>query len=110
MILVFFAGGRTPVTWYPETYTSLNMTDMHMRPNGTTGYPGRTYRFHRQPVVYQFGHGLSYSEFEYRFSSEPLHLKVRDDQNLHYYLDNNITNSKTQPTVLNPGMFQLHPW
>ncbi|KAG0556369.1 hypothetical protein KC19_11G048200 [Ceratodon purpureus] len=69
-------GGRTPVTWYPESYTLVNMTDMHMRPNDTTGYPGRTYRFHTQPVVYEFGHGMSYSTFEYRFLSSPVVLKL----------------------------------
>lgn len=77
------AGGKTPVTWYPESYTSLNMTDMAMRPNGATGYPGRTYRFHTLPVVYEFGHGLSFSAFEYRFSSQPLHLNIPADQDLH---------------------------
>ena len=63
------------MTWYPDHYThAVNMTDMHMRPNHTTGYPGRTYRFHTSPVVYLFGYGLSYSSFSYRFSSPPIAL------------------------------------
>lgn len=83
-----------------------------MRPNGTTGYPGRTYRFHTRPVVYEFGHGLSYSTFEHRFSSEPLHLHFNGDQNLHdCYVDNDaeITNAPgTQPSALDPpGMLQF---
>jgi beta-D-xylosidase 4 len=49
---------------------------MHMRPNATTGYPGRTYRFHTQPVVYRFGHGMSYSTFQYRFTSSPVVLNL----------------------------------
>jgi beta-D-xylosidase 4 len=44
---------------------SLDLFDMRMRPNLTDGYPGRTYRFYAGNVVYPFGYGLSYSEFEY---------------------------------------------
>ena len=47
-----------------------------MRPNASTGYPGRTYRFYTQPVVYEFGHGISYSTFEHRFTSFPIVVKL----------------------------------
>ena len=53
---------------------------MHMRPNPTTGYPGRTYRFYTQPVVYNFGYGLSYSSFVYRFTSAPVTMRIAADQ------------------------------
>ena len=39
------------------------MFDMNMRPNTTTGCPGRTYRFYTGPTVFKFGEGLSYTTF-----------------------------------------------
>lgn len=52
------------MTWYPEEYVAkLPMTNMDMRANPATGYPGRTYRFYKGPVVFPFGHGLSYTRF-----------------------------------------------
>ncbi|MBA0634613.1 hypothetical protein Godav_025871 [Gossypium davidsonii] len=44
-------GGRLPVTWYPQSYTNIPMTDMRMRPEPSSGYPGRTYRFYQGPKV-----------------------------------------------------------
>ncbi|KAF7054988.1 hypothetical protein CFC21_062571 [Triticum aestivum] len=55
--------GRLPVTWYPEEFTKVPMTDMRMRADPATGYPGRSYRFYRGNAVYKFGYGLSYSKF-----------------------------------------------
>ncbi|MQL87578.1 hypothetical protein Taro_020122 [Colocasia esculenta] len=64
-------GGRLPLTWYPESFTDVPMNDMHMRPDPSRGYPGRTYRFYTGEVVYGFGHGLSYSKYSYKFVSAP---------------------------------------
>ncbi|WVZ53409.1 hypothetical protein U9M48_004355 [Paspalum notatum var. saurae] len=55
--------GRLPVTWYPEEFTKVPMTDMRMRADPATGYPGRSYRFYQGKTVYKFGYGLSYSKF-----------------------------------------------
>jgi len=55
--------GRLPVTWYPEEFTKVPMTDMRMRADTATGYPGRSYRFYQGKAVYKFGYGLSYSSF-----------------------------------------------
>uniref|UniRef100_A0A0D9XRJ3 Fibronectin type III-like domain-containing protein n=1 Tax=Leersia perrieri TaxID=77586 RepID=A0A0D9XRJ3_9ORYZ len=55
--------GRLPVTWYPEEFTKIPMTDMRMRADPATGYPGRSYRFYQGNPVYKFGYGLSYSKF-----------------------------------------------
>uniref|UniRef100_A0A0A9BC62 Fibronectin type III-like domain-containing protein n=1 Tax=Arundo donax TaxID=35708 RepID=A0A0A9BC62_ARUDO len=60
-------GGRLPVTWYPQDFTRVPMTDMRMRADPATGYPGRTYRFYRGPTVFNFGYGLSYSKYSHRF-------------------------------------------
>ena len=59
-------GGRLPVTWYPEEFTRVPMTDMRMRADPATGYPGRSYRFYQGKTVYKFGYGLSYSNFSRR--------------------------------------------
>ncbi|KAL7119435.1 hypothetical protein ACP275_02G062700 [Erythranthe tilingii] len=61
--------GKLPMTWYPQSYSEkVNMTDMNMRPNSKTGYPGRTYRFYTGPTIYPFGFGLSYSRFKHRLA------------------------------------------
>lgn len=44
------------------------MTNMNMRPDPATGYPGRTYRFYTGPTVYTFGDGLSYSTFYHQLA------------------------------------------
>jgi hypothetical protein len=64
-------GGRLPITWYPESFSSVPMNDMSLRPDPSRGYPGRTYRFYTGEVVYEFGYGLSYSNFTYKFISVP---------------------------------------
>ncbi|KAL6662315.1 hypothetical protein ACP70R_000174 [Stipagrostis hirtigluma subsp. patula] len=58
--------GRLPVTWYPEEFTKVPMTDMRMRADPATGYPGRSYRFYQGKTIYKFGYGLSYSKFSRR--------------------------------------------
>ncbi|OMO94252.1 hypothetical protein COLO4_16442 [Corchorus olitorius] len=62
-------GGRLPVTWYPQNLTKIPMTDMRIRPEPSSGYPGRTYRFYQGPKVFEFGYGLSYSNYSYEFLS-----------------------------------------
>ncbi|KAK6219161.1 hypothetical protein LQW54_002410 [Pestalotiopsis sp. IQ-011] len=55
--------GRLPVTQYPEAYvTQVAMTDMGLRPNRTSGNPGRTYQWFGDATV-PFGHGLHYTDF-----------------------------------------------
>ncbi|KAL8058438.1 hypothetical protein ABFX02_03G017900 [Erythranthe guttata] len=62
-------GGRLPLTWYPKDFIKIPMTDMRMRPDPSSGYPGRTYRFYQGEKVYEFGYGLSYSNYSYKFVS-----------------------------------------
>ncbi|KAF5203445.1 Beta-d-xylosidase [Thalictrum thalictroides] len=60
-------GGRLPMTWYPQAFTKIPMTDMRMRPDTVSSYPGRTYRFYDGRKVFKFGYGLSYSTYSYKF-------------------------------------------
>lgn len=65
-------GGRLPMTWYPQSYVDkVPMTNMNMRADPTTGYPGRTYRFYTGETVYSFGDGLSYSQFSHHLVQAP---------------------------------------
>ncbi|KAJ6919891.1 hypothetical protein NC651_013740 [Populus alba x Populus x berolinensis] len=62
-------GGKLPMTWYPQEFVKVPMTDMRMRPEASSGYPGRTYRFYKGPTVFEFGYGLSYSKYTYELSA-----------------------------------------
>ncbi|KAL0459754.1 UNVERIFIED_CONTAM: putative beta-D-xylosidase 2 [Sesamum latifolium] len=65
-------GGKLPMTWYPQEYlNNLPMTTMDMRSDPSRNYPGRTYRFYKGPVVYPFGHGMSYTSFIHTIADAP---------------------------------------
>lgn len=67
------AFGKLTQTWYPEAFVSqVDLKDMGMRPNATTGNPGRSYRFYTGPTVFSFGDGLSYTNFEHDVQVMPL--------------------------------------
>ncbi|KAI3394356.1 hypothetical protein diail_2866 [Diaporthe ilicicola] len=56
--------GRLPVTQYPASYiASVPMTDMALRPDSGTSFPGRTYRWYDGDAVFGFGFGLHYTTF-----------------------------------------------
>lgn len=56
-------GGRLPVTFYPASYVNqVKLTDMRMRPEAN--HPGRTHRYYTGSPIYEFGYGLSYTQFE----------------------------------------------
>jgi xylan 1,4-beta-xylosidase len=55
--------GRLPVTQYPADYINqVEVTDMALRPNKTSGNPGRTYKWYDGAVA-PFGYGLHYTNF-----------------------------------------------
>ncbi|XP_020221134.1 beta-xylosidase/alpha-L-arabinofuranosidase 1-like, partial [Cajanus cajan] len=59
--------GRLPMTWYPQSYVDkVPMTNMNMRADPATGYPGRTYRFYKGETVFSFGDGISFSSVEHK--------------------------------------------
>ncbi|KAJ4844262.1 hypothetical protein Tsubulata_041356, partial [Turnera subulata] len=62
-------GGRLPMTWYPQDFIRVAMTDMRMRADPSSGYPGRTYRFYRGASVFEFGYGLSYCKYWYQLKA-----------------------------------------
>jgi hypothetical protein len=65
------------VTWYPQDFVKVPMTDMRMRAEPSSGYPGRTYRFYEGEKVFEFGYGLSYSKYVYELpavTQSMLHL------------------------------------
>lgn len=63
------------MTWYPQDYIAkVPMTNMAMRSYGS--YPGRTYRFYKGPVVFPFGHGMSYSTFVHSLAQAPIKASV----------------------------------
>mmetsp|Transcript_4933 Transcript_4933/g.14906 ORF Transcript_4933/g.14906 Transcript_4933/m.14906 type:complete len:922 (+) Transcript_4933:43-2808(+) len=64
--------GMLPFTVYPDAFvTKVPMSDMSMRPNGTTGSPGRTYRFYIDEPLWPFGFGLHYTTFSAKFTNLP---------------------------------------
>ncbi|MFS8030369.1 putative glycosidase [Helianthus anomalus] len=102
-------GGRLPMTWYPQFFAeTVNMTNMNMRPNLTTGHPGYTYRFYKGTTVYPFGYGLSYSMFAQWVVRAPKSVKLSldEDQVCRYpeckaveVSDNNCRNSGFEVVV-----------
>jgi len=67
--------GRLDNTWYTANYvTEVSMFNMGMRPSNNASYPnpGRTYRFFTGQPVYPFGHGISYTTFNYTVKNNSL--------------------------------------
>ena len=65
------------MTWYPQEFADrVPMTDMAMRADPRRNHPGRSYRFYKGPVVYPFGHGLTYTSFSYYIVEAPKEVSV----------------------------------
>jgi beta-glucosidase len=63
--------GRLPVTFYKSNADLPALIDYSM--------VNRTYRYFTKPVLYPFGHGLSYSTFEYSNLNVPAKSGTGDD-------------------------------
>jgi hypothetical protein len=75
-------GGKLPVSWYPEEYTNINMTDIWMRPDPSAGYVPRSQVTHIDStqgtyIIYDFGYDLSYSNFTHSFLSAPISITAQ---------------------------------
>ena len=76
-------GGKLPQTFYASTKQLLPFADYDIINNP------RTYMYFEQPVLYPFGYGLSYTQFEYsdlKLSSD--HIKKDGDVKLQFTLKN----------------------
>ncbi|XP_049352080.1 beta-xylosidase/alpha-L-arabinofuranosidase 2-like [Solanum verrucosum] len=69
--------GRLPMTWYPQSYVDkVDMTNMNMRADPKTGFPGRSYRFYKGPTVFNFGDGLSYTQYKHHLVKAPKFVSI----------------------------------
>lgn len=108
MFYYYVSGGKLPVTWYPQEYLkNLAMTNMAMRPSQSTGYPGRTYRFYKGPVVYPFGQGLTYTHFVHTVASAPTVVSVPLAGHRHVNGTNNISNKAIRVTHARCGKLSI---
>ncbi|XP_073009826.1 probable beta-D-xylosidase 2 isoform X1 [Typha latifolia] len=94
-------GGKLPVTWYPEEYVEkVPMTTMAMRADPSKNYPGRSYRFYTGPVVYPFGHGLSYTTFSHSLARRvPAEFAIPISNSLRANYVNLIELNRTVPVI-----------
>ncbi|KAL7221920.1 hypothetical protein ACSBR1_023795 [Camellia fascicularis] len=81
----FNPGGRSPSSWYPQSYfNKVSMIDMNLREDSPRNSLGRTYRFYSNKLMYDFGHGLSYSVFSkfIMFAPSTVLVRPRDNTNV----------------------------
>ncbi|KAG8655672.1 hypothetical protein MANES_04G057600v8 [Manihot esculenta] len=100
--------GRLPMTWYPQSYVDkVPMTNMNMRPDPSSGYPGRTYRFYTGETVYSFGDGLSYSKFEHKLVQAPKLVPVQLEED-HTCRSSNCTSINAVEQTCQNLAFDVH--
>ncbi|MEM6631874.1 MAG: glycoside hydrolase family 3 C-terminal domain-containing protein [Bacteroidota bacterium] len=79
-------GGKLPLTIYKSVNDLPEFTNYDIT-------KGRTYWYFKGEVLYPFGHGLSYSEFEYTVSELPAKHKMSKEGNFTFRVEvKNISN------------------
>jgi hypothetical protein len=73
-----------------------------MRPSRVSGNPGRTYRFFTGSAVYEFGYGLSYTNFTYKWSSFK-HWSTYDHHNNMVHINEVLDIASVTCQVTNTG-------
>jgi len=69
------------MTWYPQDYLyKAPMTNMAMRANLASRYPGRTYRFCVGSMILLFRHELSDTQPGHHPAGPPLPLEAGNGQ------------------------------
>ncbi|KAJ7772573.1 glycoside hydrolase family 3 protein [Mycena maculata] len=64
--------GRLPLMQYPADYVNeVPMTDMNLRPNKTSGNPGRTYKWYTGTPIFDYGFGMHYTSFSLQWQTTP---------------------------------------
>ncbi|KAG6843961.1 hypothetical protein H0H87_011383 [Tephrocybe sp. NHM501043] len=62
--------GRLSITQYPSAYTDqVAMTDMKLRSSASN--PGRTYKWYQGTPIFEFGHGLHFTDFNVNWQRTP---------------------------------------
>ena len=80
-------GGKLNVTWYKSVNDLPDFNDYTLR--GDSGKNGRTYWYFDKDVSYEFGYGLSYTEFEYsKFSISKSSITPNDKVTVHVDVKN----------------------
>lgn len=76
--------GRLPVTFYKSTSELADFSDYNMRAG-----KGFTYRYYIGDPLYAFGHGLSYTEFEYsKLETNKSTLSISDSLTVNCTINN----------------------
>jgi len=89
--------GKLPYTIYPSDYVNVaTMTNMNMGPDAK-GYPGRTYRYYTGTPLWNFGFGLSYTNFTIDWNTT--------ESEFVHHVDNFPTQLSYFATVTNTGSY-----
>lgn len=81
--------GRTPQTWYRSEFDLPEITDYDIETSGTT------YMYFKGEPLYPFGHGLSYSSFEYK----NVELRPEEDGLYAYVKVKNVSESDGEEVI-----------